>query len=183
MIDINHFADQAAKRQSPDPAAGDGLAKDSELALTFRGIVYPWHLDHMRHMNVQHYAGMFDQASWILLSLVGLDARYFREHRRGMAALEQKIQYKSELLAGDMFEIRSAIVEVGEKTIRLQHQMYKVGTGALAAATSILGIQIDTDARKAAPLPPGLRARAAALRESMASSGRSSEGRPRCVAR
>jgi hypothetical protein len=32
----------------------------SEWTESFRGVVYPWHCDHLGHMNVQHYVGMFD---------------------------------------------------------------------------------------------------------------------------
>ena len=61
---------------------------ECESLTTFCGIVYPWHLDHMGQMNVQHYVGMCDTASWVLLGQLGLDAAYFRENHRGMADLE-----------------------------------------------------------------------------------------------
>jgi acyl-CoA thioester hydrolase len=116
----------------------------------------------MDHMNVQHYVGMFDQASWVLMAWLGLDGQYFAENQRGMAALEQTISYKSELRAGDMFEIRSAIVEVSQKTIRLLHNMHKVNGDVFAATTNILAVHMNTDARKSVPLPAGLRGRAIA---------------------
>src|SRR3954453_9659496 len=81
-----------------------------ERPVTFRGVVGAWQLDHMGHMNAQHYAGMFDHANWVLLTLLGLDADYFRENQRGMAALEQSISCKHELRAGDAVEISSAIL-------------------------------------------------------------------------
>ena len=28
--------------------------------LSYKGTVYPWHCDHMGHMNVMWYAGKFD---------------------------------------------------------------------------------------------------------------------------
>jgi acyl-CoA thioester hydrolase len=139
-----------------------------DLPVTFRGVVYPWHLDHMDHMNVQHYVGMFDQASWVLLAWLGLDGEYFLKNHRGMAALEQSISYKGELRVGDMFEIRSSILEVREKTIRLRHDMHKVNADALAASTSILAVHLDTDARKSLPLPVGLRERARVMTSSEA---------------
>jgi len=151
MIDITYFANKVK------PAHASVAA---DLPVTFRGIVYPWHLDHMDHMNVQHYVGMFDQASWVLLAWLGLDGKYFMKNQRGMAALEQSISYKDELRAGEMFEIRSAILEVREKTIRLRHDMYKVDSNTLAASTSILAVHLDTNARKDLPLPVGLRERA-----------------------
>ena len=32
----------------------------SDLPLTYRGGVYPWHCDHVSHMNVMWYVGKFD---------------------------------------------------------------------------------------------------------------------------
>jgi acyl-CoA thioester hydrolase len=127
---------------------------------SYRGVVYPWHLDSMDHMNVQHYTAAFDQSSWILLACVGLDAGYFRDTSSGMAALEQTIQYKAELRAGDVFEIHSSILEVREKTMRLRHEMYKSGTCTLAASTTIVGVHLDMDTRKGSPIPEPVRQRA-----------------------
>src|SRR6185295_20168046 len=36
--------------------------------LTYRGAVYPWHCDHMGHMNVMWYVGKFDEANWNLFA-------------------------------------------------------------------------------------------------------------------
>jgi acyl-CoA thioester hydrolase len=177
MIDINYFTDKMKRTQAPGfpPASMNGHAKtnhrlpgddrkqtmqeDAGLILTSRGIVYPWHLDHMNHMNVQHYVSMFDQSSWVLLATLGLDSQYFHDNRCGVAALEQSILYQSELRCGDMFEIRSAVFEIREKTLRLLHNMYNARTGAMAASTTILGVHMNTEARKSSPLPEGVRNR------------------------
>ena len=145
MINITYFSPKTNSKQAN--------GNNPDRPVTYRGIVYPWHLDHMNHMNVQHYVGMFDQASWVFLSMLGMDSRYFRDHRRGMAALEQTIQYKNELRLGDMFEIRSAVLEVRQKTIRAIHEMHNLSTGLPAASMTILGVHMDTDARKSSPLP------------------------------
>ena len=165
MIDITYFANQAKMQQAIPAVESQGRAAMAarDLPVTLRGVVYPCHLDHMDHMNVQYYVGMFDQSSWVLLASLGLDAQYFRQNRRGMAALEQTISYKSELRAGDMFEIRSAIIEVREKTVRLLHNMHKANTDTLAASTTILGVHLDTEARKSLPLPAELLERARAF--------------------
>jgi len=31
---------------------------------TYRGVVYPWQMDHMDHMNVQFLYRRFDEATW-----------------------------------------------------------------------------------------------------------------------
>jgi len=159
MIDITYFANKVKAEESTAPARHPVVPDP----LTFRGVVYPWHLDHMDHMNVQHYSAVFDQSSWVLLSMLGLDSEYFRKNERGMAALEQTITYKSELRAGDIFEIRSSVLDVGEKTMRIVHNMRQVKTNTLAASTTILGIHLDTRARKSLALPHEARERARVL--------------------
>jgi hypothetical protein len=34
--------------------------------ITYRGVVHPWHCDHMGHMNGMWYVGKFDEATWNL---------------------------------------------------------------------------------------------------------------------
>jgi acyl-CoA thioester hydrolase len=85
------------------------------LLTTYKGMVYPWHCDHMGHMNVMWYVGKFDEATWHLFSAVGLAASFLRENRRGMAAVRQDIAYKRELRAGDAIAIRSGVLEIREK--------------------------------------------------------------------
>jgi acyl-CoA thioester hydrolase len=138
---------------------GQAVQESRLPALTFRGVVYQWHLDHMGHMNVQHYVGMFDNASWVLLGMLGMDAAWFREHDRGMAALEQNIRYVRELRAGDVVEIRSGVLELGEKTMRIVHEMRNSAGDWVAARTTIVAVYFDTKARKGLALPEAVRER------------------------
>ena len=54
---------------------------------TYRGVVYPNQIDHMDHMNVQWYTSKFDEATWHLVSAVGITNKYMHDNKRGMAAL------------------------------------------------------------------------------------------------
>lgn len=132
----------------------------NETLDTYRGVVYPWHCDHMGHMNVMWYVGKFDEATWNLFSHLGLTPSFLRAEARGMAAVEQRIAYLSELHAGDTVAIRSGVVAVGAKTIRFFHEMRKAENDALAAVTLLTGVHIDTVARKSAPLPAEVAAHA-----------------------
>ena len=58
----------------------------TEALLTYRGTVYPWHCDHVGHMNVMWYVGKFDEATWNLMSHLGMSAAFLREHHRGKSA-------------------------------------------------------------------------------------------------
>jgi acyl-CoA thioester hydrolase len=124
-----------------------------ELLLTYRGVIYPWHCDHMGHMNVMWYVGKFDEATWHLFALIGMPPSFFREQNRGMAAVRQDIAYNSELIAGDIVTIRSGVLEVKEKVIRFFHEMLNEETGEIAASTILTGVHIDTQSRKSCPFP------------------------------
>jgi acyl-CoA thioester hydrolase len=131
----------------------------TELLLTYRGTIYPWHCDHMGHMNVMWYVGKFDEATWHLLASVGASASRMREEGFGMVAVEQRIEYKRELLAGDLITIRSGVQEVREKAILFFHEMTNEQTQELAARTFLTGVCLDTKTRKARPLPADVRGR------------------------
>jgi len=68
-------------------------------------------------MNVMGYVGKFDEAT---------TAAYLREHKLGMAAVQQNVTYQRELLAGD------------------------TGDRAICVFT---GVSMDLQTRKSCPLP------------------------------
>ena len=133
------------------------------MDVTYRGTVYPSQCDHMGHMNVMWYVGKFDEASWQLLSTLGLTPERFRREGVGVAAVEQHIEYKRELYAGDVVTIRSSVLEVREKSIRVLHEMTNDGTGEIAAVTTLVGVHLDTTLRRARALPSDVRERATGM--------------------
>jgi hypothetical protein len=76
-------------------------------------------------MNIMWYVGKFDEANWNLFARLGLTPTYLRESGRGMAAVQQNIAYRRELLAGDIVEIRSRLLEIGGTSIRFRHEMQR----------------------------------------------------------
>ena len=129
------------------------------LIETYRGAVYPWHCDQMGHMNVMWYVGKFDEATWNLFATMGVTTAFLRENRRGVAAVQQNITYRRELLAGDTV-VRSAFIEALEKVVRFVHEMRNAQTGEVAAICVLTGVSIDAQTRKACPFPDDLVARA-----------------------
>ena len=136
--------------------ADDGL-------VTYRGAVYASHCDHIGHMNIVSYGAKFDEANWVLFCEIGLTPSYLRGERFGMAGVKQTITYSRELFAGDVIEIRSCVLEVGEKRLRVRHEMRNIETGEVAAATEIDAVHLDKKAHKACVLPAAVRAAAEAL--------------------
>jgi acyl-CoA thioester hydrolase len=132
----------------------------SEPVLTYRGTVYPWQCDHVGHMNVMWYVGKFDEATWQLFAAIGLTRSFLNETNSGMAALEQHITYKRELLPGDQVTIHTSVLEVKDKTIRFVHEMRNDETGDVAATTTLTGVHLDRTTRKSSPWPAEARERA-----------------------
>ena len=131
--------------------------------VTYRGAVYPANCDHMGHMNVAHYVVKFDEASWCLFCELGLKPSYLRGERPGMAGVQQYLTYKLELFAGDVVEVRSRILEAGEKRIRFEHTMINLETGEVAAICDLTAVHLDKIAHKAMAFPAAVREKAQAL--------------------
>ncbi len=143
---------------SNDTAGNPGMIE------TYRGTVYPRHLDHMDHMNVAYYVEKFDEGVWHLFASIGLTPGYMRAKNRGMAAVEMNIRYMRELCAGDLIVVRSGIVKVTGKSLHLVQEMLNGETGELAALETAVAVHLDREARRATPFPDDIAARAQASR-------------------
>lgn len=126
---------------------------------TYRGVVYPQHLDHMGHMNVQWYTGKFDEATWHLFAYLGMTNQYIQDNNKGMAALEQTTKYKAEVMAGDLLYIKTALLEVGAKTLRFMHTMYDASSHQEVSTSELLGVHLDRGLRKSCEFPDAVRAK------------------------
>jgi acyl-CoA thioester hydrolase len=123
---------------------------------TYRGAVYPWHCDHMGHMNVMWYVGKFDEATWNLFSDIGVTPAFLKDQERAMAAVQQELTYKRELLAGDVVAVRSGLLEMRDKVAKFVHEMRQAQTGQVCAVCIITAVHLDSKTRKATPFPAAL---------------------------
>lgn len=120
----------------------------ADLINTYRGTVMQWHCDHMGHMNVMWYVGKFDEATWNLFAMMGAPANYLRTEGKAIAAVEQRIQYRRELLAGDTVVIGSGVLEIKSKVITFFHEMRHAITGEISATCRLTGVHMDAKTRK-----------------------------------
>ena len=133
------------------------------MLLTYRGAVYPWHCDHVGHMNVMWYVGKFDEATWQFFNILGLTPGYLRSQKRGMAAVDQHISYIREMHAGNVVSVRTALVGFKEKSIQFVHEMIDDDKGDVVAKTTLKGVHLDTELRKSCPFPEAIAAKMASL--------------------
>ena len=131
--------------------------------LTYRGSVSASQCDHIGHMNIVAYGAKFDEANWVFFCEVGLTPSYLRSESHGMAGVQQNISYRNELFAGDVIEIRSGVLEIVEKRLRVRHEMRNLETGEVAATCEITAVHLDKQAHRSCAFPASVRAAAEAL--------------------
>lgn len=131
----------------------------TEPVETFRATVFPWHCDQFGHMNARWYAAFFDDASFHLYQRAGLS--YPRMHETGPivpVVAEITITYVHELVAGDLFVIRSGFTRIGNKSIQRIARMYNADTDTLCAIERGRDVFFDETTRLSTPMPESFRA-------------------------
>lgn len=126
---------------------------------TYRGVVRPYQMDHMGHMNVQWYTAKFDQATWHFFAELGLTNAYFMSEDRGMAAVKQITEYKAETVAGDLLVCRTQLLEAHDRKLRFVHRMLHTQDEREVATSELLGVHLDRKARRACSFPEFVSAR------------------------
>ncbi len=124
---------------------------------TFKGAILSSEYDPEAHMNSQTYVSRFDQATWFLLSSIGVTPDKMREAKQRVAIVRQGFQYLRELKGGDLVEIKSGFVAVGKKYIRFHHRMFNTVSGELVASSDCTGVLADLSSGKAVTLPAALK--------------------------
>ena len=128
--------------------------------LTFAGVAHPWLCDTMGHLNVRHYAAMFDDASFQLLGrLTGVKA----DAAIGWADVRHEVEFRHETPAGTLLAIHSGLVRVGRSSLTYRHTMTGSVTGELHAVSTVTSVRFDLVARRSVALDPETRSRAEGL--------------------
>src|SRR5262252_2043970 len=90
---------------------------------TYRGVVYPWSMDHVGHMNVASYTARFDEATWHFLGKLGLTPGFLKRAGRSAVAADQKARYKREVMSGSLREVSTQGRDVGREGTRFVHRI------------------------------------------------------------
>ena len=130
---------------------------DGRLEL-FRGVVHPWHHDHFGHMNVRHYAPLFDDATYHLWTLLGLPySEMIERHAVHTVAAKATTTFVRELVAGDLVVIDGAVLRIGTKSVTFQLRMHHADTGALHATYDSVEVFFSPETRGSTPIPDEIR--------------------------
>jgi acyl-CoA thioester hydrolase len=134
----------------------------SKPLVTFIGVTHPWMCDRMGHVNVRHYAAMFDDASFQILGhIAGQDDNQASE--AGWADVRTEIDYRHETKAGALITIHSHVVKVGRTSVTFEQVMSGTLDGIVHAVSRTTSVRFDLAARASVPLEDAMRVRASAL--------------------
>ncbi len=135
----------------------------AELFETTRGTVHAWQCDHMGHANLRAYGEFFEQALWHVFQRIGITPTMLRGDEIRMAGVRQDVRYRKELLPGDLIAVRSGLVEMRERSLRMVHEMVHVESGEVCATCELTAVCIDAQTRKPKPFPSEVTAKAKEL--------------------
>ena len=123
-----------------------------------RSVVHPWHHDSFGHMNVRHYAPLFDDATWQFWSCVGLPyTRMLQEHGLHTVAAETRTRFLRELTAGDPVLVRGHLTRIGARSVTMALSLQHADTGAVHATYDTVEVFFDPTTRRSAAIPAAVR--------------------------
>jgi acyl-CoA thioester hydrolase len=111
-------------------------------------------------MNSRMYVSRFDQATWFLLHAVGVTPASIKQQNLRVAIVRQNYQFLEELRGGELVEIKSGFLAVGEKYFRFLHQMFDDESGRMVATCDSVAVQASLESGKSVPLTPLLQEKA-----------------------
>jgi len=139
------------------PSGDDGFVDSS------RDAIKPAEANVLGEAGMAAYIHRFSAANSQVLAAFGFTPAYSRGERRAYSTFEFRLSFPGALRVGDLAHVRTALLHVGNSSIRIYHRLVNARTGELVATLEQAGVHLDLDARRPAPLPPALRERALTL--------------------
>jgi acyl-CoA thioester hydrolase len=127
-----------------------------------RSVVMPAQCDVYGHMNVRHYAALFDDAGWHMFGKAGVSLADLRARGLGSVVATLTIDFHHELKAGELTLITGAFTRVGDKSFSYEMRLYASDTMTHCATQKTVEVCFDTTARTSVRLPDDVRAKLAA---------------------
>jgi acyl-CoA thioesterase FadM len=94
---------------------------------------------------------------------IGMDVEYLEANRRGISTFELVLRVGGSLALDDPYLVESGIAHFGNSSVRLVHHLSDPRSGTEIARLGQYAVNLDLDARRPAPWPADIRARAEKL--------------------
>ena len=124
-------------------------------------VAHPWKCDVMGHLTTRFYVAMFDDASYhFLYTAFGWTISAHESQKFGWADVRHVIEYKAEVSAGDVLEIRACLQKIGTKSITVLFEMVDLAKDEVVATLESICVFFDLEVRQAIPITNEMRDRA-----------------------
>jgi acyl-CoA thioester hydrolase len=120
-------------------------------------------IDYNGHMNVAYYVLAFDRATDRLFDYLGVGEDYRRATHHSIFALEAHVTYERELREGDSFEVATQLIDADRKRLHIFHAMTRRASDELSATMEVMGLHVDMNGPRSAPLPDAVFAKVETL--------------------
>jgi len=131
------------------------------MLVLYKGVVHPWLCDAMGHLTTRHYMAMFDDASYHLLhQALGYAGPFGDYEGKGWADVKHVLEYKAEVPAGALVEVRGELLKLGGKSVAARYELVNLATGTVAATMDSITAFFDLKERKAIPITDAMRSTA-----------------------
>ena len=123
-----------------------------------KNVAHPWQCDVLGHMTTRFYMAMFDDASYHFLHHVfGWNGARNKDASLGWVDVRHVIDYKAEVNAGDLLEVRAKLAKIGGKSMTVSYEMINLGSDDVAATLEGVVVLFDLNKRRAVTIPDDLR--------------------------
>lgn len=118
-----------------------------------RVVVHQWQCDHFGHMNVRHYAAIFDDAVFV----------FWNGHGSRTAdgtvpvTAETRTVFRSEVAAGTVVAVRARIERIGSKSLGLHLEMVDPQDGTVFASCDVVEVFFNLQTRGSEAIPARVR--------------------------
>ena len=131
--------------------------------ISYRGIVNKWECDHWNHMNAQFFFKKTSNASIYLFRTLGLNPHLEQTHHMVLCQKYTLARFYKELKAGDLIDIRTYVMAISDKEMKIRHEIFNSVTEALSARFESLMSITDANTRQAIPWGPDVMERARSM--------------------
>ncbi len=128
------------------------IAQNSMFCSHF-GILRPGELDHNGDIPANEIIRRTTQGAPHVWDTLGLSAERLHENGLARVVVEMKMTYHGTCNPGDALQLVSGVLEVGETTLPMRHQLIRSANGDAIASIESCGLIIDKQRRTATRIP------------------------------
>lgn len=130
--------------------------------------VEPDWIDYNGHLNMAYYNVLFDRGIDQCFELLGLGADYVRERGASFFTVETHVCYLREIGLNDPVFVRVQLLDHDLKRAHIFEELVHAEEGWVSATLEQMSLHVDMKAKRAAPWPPDVAAKMAAMQSAHA---------------